>query len=368
MARHGERKARVAVAGAASVTGQQFLAALSNHPLLHVTNLAAPPRWADRRYVDAIRLPGGQVGWYAGGALDPRIGDIEVEEADAFDAGQVDLVFSCLDATPARELEPAYAERAPVISTASAFRLDDDVPSLVPGVNMDHLALIGSARARGDGGFLVAGPSSAAAGLAISLAPLCRRFGVARAHVVSLQPASAAARSPGALALDLLDSVVPFIPREEERVAAETRKILGAVDGEAIAPAAFPLSITCARVPVTEGHTLAVHVELAEPVEREDIAGAWEGFGAEFTARGYPSAPPALVQVHGDPFRPQVRLDRDAGRGMTTGIGRLRRDPAVERGWKYVVVSHDAGMGGALGCILLAEHLLAEGLIAPAAR
>jgi aspartate-semialdehyde dehydrogenase len=353
------------VVGAISATGQKLLAALSNHPLLHVTKLAAPPRWANRRYIDAIRQPGGQIGWHAGAPLDPRIGEIEVEEADALDAGEVDLVFSCLEATPARELEPAYAERAPVISTASAFRLESDVPILVPGVNPDHAALLRRARGRGKG-FVAAGPSSAATGLAIALAPLARRFGLVRAHVASLQPVSGAGRAPGALALDTLDNLIPFIPKEEERLAAETRKILGAVDGDTIAPAGFPVSVTCARVPVTEGNTQAVHVELAAEAEREEIAEAWESLGAELTARGHPSAPPALIHVHGDPFRPQVRLDRDMGRGMTTGIGRLRRDPAVERGWKFVVVSHDAGMAGALGCVLLAEVLLAEGLIAPA--
>jgi aspartate-semialdehyde dehydrogenase len=368
MARHAGGKARVAVVGATGVTGQQFLAALADHPQLEVTALAASARSAGKPYADAIRQASGQQSWYADGPLDPRIAAIEVEEADAFDAGQVDLVFTCMDAAPARELEPAYARLAPVISTASAFRMESDVPLLLPGINMDHAALLERQRARGWKGFIAPNPNCTAVGLAFSLAPLHRRFGVERVHMVSMQSVSGAGRSPGVVGLDILDNIVPFIPKEEEKVAAETQKILGTVDGDTIRPAGFTVSCTCTRVPVLEGHTEAVHVELDRPASEEEIADAWRSFGAEFVARGYPSAPPALIHVHDDPFRPQVRLDRDRGGGMTTSVGRLRRDTNVDNGWKYLLVSHNTKMGAARGCILVAEHLLAERIIAPAAR
>jgi aspartate-semialdehyde dehydrogenase len=350
------------------VTGQQFLAALSNHPLLHVTKLAASARSAGKAYVDAIRQLSGQVSWYADGALDPQIGALEVDEADAFDASQVDLVFTCMDATPARELEPAYARHAPVISTASAFRMESDVPILIPGVNMDHVALLQMQRERGWKGFISPNPNCTAVGLAMSLAPLHRHFGVKRVHMVSMQAVSGAGRSPGVIALDILDNIVPFIPKEEEKVSAETRKILGTVSGDTIKPADFTVSCTCTRVPVLEGHTEAVHVELGREVDEDEIIEVWRSFGADFIARGYPSAPSSLIHVHEDPFRPQVRLDRDMGDGMTTVIGRLRRDTTVENGWKYLLVSHNTKMGAAKGCILLAEHLLAEGVISVAGR
>ena len=368
MARHGDAKVRVAVVGATGVTGQQFLDALVNHPLLQVTNLAASARSAGKRYIDAIRQPSGQVSWYADSPLDQRIGEIEVEEADAFDAGGVDLVFSCVDATPARELEPAYARLAPVISTASAFRMESDVPILIPGVNMDHVVLLQHQRERGRKGFIAPNPNCTAVGLAITLAPLHRKFGIKRVHMVSMQAVSGAGRSPGVIGLDILDNIVPFIPKEEEKASAETRKILGTVVGETIRPAEFPVSCTCTRVPVLEGHTEAVHVELERDADEDAIIDAWRSFGGEFLARGYPTAPSAMIHVHDDPFRPQVRLDRDLGGGMTTTVGRLRRDTTLDNGWKYLLVSHNTKMGAAKGCILLAEHLLAEGLISAAKR
>src|SRR5262245_55576425 len=147
-------KVRVAIVGATGVTGQQFIAALSDHSRLAVTHVAASARSAGKPYGDAIRQQSGQIAWYADKPLDARVAALEVIEADAFDARQVDLVFSCVEAAPARELEPAYAEHVPVISTASAYRMESDVPLLVPGVNMDHVQLLERQRERGWKGFI----------------------------------------------------------------------------------------------------------------------------------------------------------------------------------------------------------------------
>jgi aspartate-semialdehyde dehydrogenase len=358
-----QRKVRVAIVGATGVTGQQFIAALSDHRRLAITHLAASARSAGKSYGDAIRQPSGQIAWYADGPLDPQIATLEVIEAEALDARQVDLVFSCVEAGPARELEPAYAEHVPVISTASAYRMESDVPLLVPGVNMDHVPLLQRQRARGWKGFIAPNPNCTTVGLAITLAPLHRAFGIEHVHMVSMQAVSGAGRSPGVIALDILDNIVPFIPKEEEKVQVETQKILGRLAGDTVVPAGFPVSCTCTRVPIIEGHTEAVHVKLARQVEADQIRAAWREFGADFCAAGYSSAPDVLIHVHDDPFRPQVRLDRGMGDGMTTVVGRLRPDHSVDGGWKYMLVSHNTKMGAAKGCILLAEHLIAEGII-----
>ncbi len=161
----------------------------------------------------------------------------------------------------------------------------------------------------------------------------------------------------------MVDNVVPYIPKEEDKVELETKKVLGNVDGDHIAPASFPLSTTCTRVGVLEGHTEVVHLTLSKPAGRDEIIQAWRSFGREFVSAGYPSAPGDLIFVHEDPFRPQVRLDRNYGDGMTTVVGRLRPDESVKNGWKFMLVSHNTKLGAAKGCILLAEYMLAEGLI-----
>lgn len=357
---------RTAVVGATGLAGQQFLAALARHPQFTVTRLAASERSSGKTYVDAIRAESGQISWYADEPLDPAIAALPVERADELDASSVDLVFTAVESGPARELEPKYAVHCPVISTASAFRYEDDVPLLLPGVNMEQAALLRTqAKNRGWQGFIAPNPNCTTVGLAFSLAPLHRAFGVEHVNMVSMQAVSGAGRSPGVIALDVLDNIIPFIPKEEDKVELETRKILGALtgDGRGVQAANFGVSSTCTRVGVLEGHTEVVHVKLGRAVSAQDIVEAWRSFGADFCARGYHSCPPALLHVHDDPFRPQVRLDRNLDDGMSTVIGRLRADRNIENGWKYLLVSHNTKMGAAKGCVLLAEHLLDIGMI-----
>lgn len=355
---------RVAVVGATGMAGQQFLAALAHHPWMDVVTVAASARSAGKTYRDAITGAGGQLSWFADGVPDPAQLALEVIDAEALDPASVDLVFSCIDAEPARRLEARYAEVCPVISTASAFRMEADVPIGLFGVNHDHFALIEvQKKRRGFRGFVVPNPNCTTVGLAMTLAPLYRAFGIERVHVVSMQAISGAGRSPGVSGLDIIDNIVPFIPKEEAKVEAETKKILGQLRGEEIVPADFGIAATCTRVPIIEGHTEVVHVQLSRDADAAAITSAWTEHGRELSAAGYPSMPPALIAVHDDPFRPQVRLDRDAGDGLTTSVGRLRPDPTAPRAWKYMLVSHNTKMGAATGCILLAEHLRAVGLV-----
>ena len=83
---------------------------------------------------------------------------------------------------------------------------------------------------------------------------------------------------PGVAALDVIDNVIPYIPKEEEKVEQETRKILGVLSGEEVQPLALPLSCTCTRVPVLEGHTEAVFCETERPAPVEEVKAALRAF------------------------------------------------------------------------------------------
>lgn len=357
-------KIPVAVVGATGLAGQQFVAALGDHPLFEVARIAASARSAGKPYGEAIREPSGQRKWYAAGEPDERVCRLVVEDAASLDPAGLGLIFSAVDSDAARELEPRYAAQVPVVSTASAFRTEPDVPILVPGVNLGHIRLLDAQRRRrGWRGFITPNPNCTTTGLVITLAPLHARFGVARVLMTSLQACSGAGRSPGVIGLDIIDNVIPYISGEEEKVQRETQKILGTLAGETIAPASFAVSCTCTRVPVLEGHTEAVFVELEQPASQAEIEGAWRESGAELAGRSLPSAPKRLIHVQDDPYRPQPRFDRDAEDGMATTVGRLRPDQALARGWKYVLVSHNTKMGAAKGAILTAEALVAEGYI-----
>ena len=357
-------KIKVAVVGATGVAGQQFLASLVGHPTFEVTALAASPRSAGKTYRDAITDANGAFRWYCSTPLAPSFAKMMVEDASQMDARKVDLVFTAVESDAAKELEPKYAQTTPVVSTASAFRYEADVPIFIPGVNMEQASLIDvQKRKRGWKGFVTPVPNCTTTGFAMTLKPLYDRFGIDRVIMTSMQACSGAGRSPGVVALDIVDNVIPYIAKEEEKVQTETQKILGILKGETIEPAPFPVSATCTRVPVLESHFESVFVSLKKPASVDEAKKAMREFGGEFTALKLPSCPSMLIDVTDDPFRPQPRLDRDKEDGMVTSVGRVRADDAWANGIKYVLVSHNTKMGAAKGAMLVAEYLVHKGHI-----
>ena len=357
-------KKTVAVIGATGVAGQQFLAALAGHPVFDVVALAASERSAGKSYKHALTDAAGAFRWYCQEPLDPGLAAIEVEAASRFDAARVDLVFTAVESDAAVELEPRYAKTTPVVSTASAFRYESDVPIFIPGVNLDHDRLIPiQKRNRGWKGFVTPVPNCTTMGLAMTLKPIHDAFGIRQVIMTSLQSCSGAGRSPGVMALDIVDNVVPYIPKEEEKVEKETQKILGAIVGDTVSSAPFPVSATCTRVPVLEAHTEAVNVSMGHAASVDQVKSALRSYGKDFVGLGLPSCPPHLIDVTDDPFRPQPRLDRDREGGMLTSVGRVRADHALANGIKYMLVSHNTKMGAAKGAILVAEYLVHKGHI-----
>ena len=355
----------VAVVGATGIAGQQFLIALHNHPWFEVSLLAASERSARKSYGEAIRDPKtGARRWWCQEEPPPQALSLPVYEASSINLSGIDLLFSAVESDVARELEPLYARTTPVVSTASAFRYEQDVPVFIPGVNLNHVHLLDAQKKnRGWQGFIATQPNCTTIGLAITLKPLFDHFGLKKVIMTSMQGVSGAGRSPGVIALDILDNIIPFISGEEEKVERETRKILGVLNDGRITPAAFEVSATCTRAAVLEGHTEAVLAALANPCSVEDARAAMIEFGREFVSLGLPSTPRHLIIVHDDPFRPQPRLDRDAEDGMATSVGRLRRDNALENAVKYLLVSHNTKMGAAKGAVLMAEYLLQKGYV-----
>jgi aspartate-semialdehyde dehydrogenase len=351
----------VAVVGATGLAGQQFLASLADHPFFEIRKLAASSRSAGKKLVEALKDDKGASKWHCTEPMSAEHAGIVVEDSASMTTDGVRLVFSAVEADVARELEPRCAANVPVISTASAFRYEPDVPVFLPGVNWDHAGLIDVQRKkRGWKGFVTPGPNCTTVGLAMTLKPLDDAFGVSRVIMTSMQALSGAGRSPGASAMDILDNIIPYIPKEEEKVERETCKILGKLAGDAIAPAPVAVSCTCTRVNVLEGHTESVFVELKAKADLDRVKSVWREFGAGLDL---PSAPKHLITVHDDPFRPQVRLDRDAEGGMSTVVGRLRNDPVLANGVKYMLVSHNTRMGAARGAILVAEYLTQKGYV-----
>jgi aspartate-semialdehyde dehydrogenase len=356
---------KAAVVGATGIVGQQFIVALQHHPWFTIEALAASRRSAGQTYGMALRdQTTGALQWYAGVPPGQAILDMVVEAADELEAGRFDIIFTGIDAEPARVLEPQYAKSCPVISTASAFRYEEDVPVLVPGVNDDHIGLLDiQRRQRGWKGFITPNPNCTTIGLVITLAPIARQFGIETVVMTSMQAVSGAGRTGGVLSLDIIDNLIPYIPKEEEKVRREVCKILGGLATSGLEPADIRISATCTRIPVLEGHTESVLVLTRRPASVAEVREAFAHFGQDFIRLGLPSSPRQFIVVQDDPFRPQPRLDRNTDDGMATTVGRLRADTAFTHGLQYLLVSHNAKMGAAKGAVLAAELLVHKGYI-----
>ncbi len=342
-------KLRTAIIGATGIVGQQAISVLAGHPDFEVTALAASHMSSGKSYAEAITESGVRQ-WYAEGELPEKFADMVVHGVDQLDPRDFDLVFSCLDAETARVVEPVFARHCGVISTASAFRYENDVPLIIPQVNPGHSSLIEKQREnRGWNGFVCPIPNCTTTGLAITLKPLNDVFGVKKVAMVSMQAVSGAGRNPGVMGLDITDNILPFIPKEEEKVERETQKIFGKE---------IVVSATCTRVPVLESHFEVVHVELEKQPTIEEAKKVFSDFKAPFKTY---STPGQIIKVFDDPSRPQPRLDRNTGNGLITCVGRLRSDPVL--GLKYVLVSHNTKMGAAAGAVWLAELLQKQGYV-----
>ena len=350
---------KVAVIGATGAVGQEFVIALNKHNWFDLTQVAASEKSAGKKYVDAIRDPNsGIVRWHNREEVPNYIKDMVVSKVDDIKPENFDLIFTALESDDAKIVEPKFAKTIPIISTAAAFRYEIDVPILIPGINDNHAELLNIQRKnRGWKGFIAPLPNCTTTGMAITLKPILDRFGIDRVFMTSMQALSGAGRSPGVIALDIIDNVIPYIPKEEEKVQVETKKILGHLNNGSIIPAPLKVSCTCTRVPVLDGHTESVFVETKQIAEAEEVKKEMLKFSKNVTIAGLPSAPKDYIIVHDDPTRPQPRIDREINDGMTTVVGRLRKDTAFDNGIKYVLMSHNEKMGSAKGAVLLAELL-----------
>lgn len=344
-----DAKIPVGVLGATGSVGQRFVSLLADHPWFEIVALTASERSAGKPYGEAVQ-------WFQEQPLPPGVAAMTV--LPTAPPLPCKLLFSALDAAAADTAEGELAGAGHfVVSNAKSHRMDPDVPLVVPEVNPDHLDLVGS-QDRGEGA-IVTNPNCSTIGLVLALKPLADAFGISTVHVVTMQALSGAG-IPGVPSLAAIDNLVPYIPGEEEKVEAETRKILGRLNG-AIDPASIEISAQCNRVAVIDGHTECVSVRFERPAALEDVREALESFTALPQELGLPSAPTPPILVTDLPDRPQPRLDRGRGRGMAVTVGRLRPCPVFDV--KFVVLSHNTLRGAAGGSILVAELAVARGLV-----
>jgi aspartate-semialdehyde dehydrogenase len=342
----------VGVLGATGMVGQQFVRLLDGHPWFRTTWLGASERSEGRAYREAMK-------WRLATPPPDEALDMKVEQCVPGNAPRI--LFSGMDANAAKDIEPAFAAAGHiVVSNARSFRMEANVPLVIPEVNADHLALIArQRRERGWPGAIVTNPNCSTVVLSVVLAPL-RQFGLARVMVTTLQAVSGAGY-PGVASLDILGNVIPAISGEEEKMESETQKILGAYERESVSPHRVVVSATTTRVPVLDGHTEAIAIQFEQKPTLADVRAALEGFRGRPQELGLPSAPPQPIIYFEAADRPQPRLDVERGNGMTISTGRLR--PCSILGTKLVALGHNTVRGAAGAAILNAEMMVAEGML-----
>jgi aspartate-semialdehyde dehydrogenase len=350
-----QTRQKIGILGATGVIGQRFIQLLEAHPWFEIAWLAASDKSSGKSYGEAAR-------WKLDTPLPAHIASMTVSPADP--EGAPGIIFAALDTDIARELEPKFAAAGcAVISNSSAFRMQADVPLVIPEVNASHLDLLETQTWRKQsGGYIVTNPNCSAIGLVLALKPLVDRFGLESVFVTTMQAVSGAGY-PGVPSLDILGNVVPYIRTEEEKMEAETMKLLGKVSGGRIEPLKARMSAHCNRVAVEDGHTESVSIKLATRASREEVLAAWSEF-APLAGYGLPIAPSQPIEWSPAEDRPQPRLDRMRGKGMAATVGRLR--PCGLLDWKFTVLSHNTIRGGAGAAVLNGEFLAALGKLAPA--
>lgn len=341
-------KLKVAVLGATGMVGQRFIQGLENHPYFEVSVLAASERSVGKKYSEAAK-------WYIEGSIPEKMASMEVELIDKKiikDFG-VDLAFSAIPAEVAREVEGSFAEEIPVFSNTKTYRMDEDVPLMIPEVNAEHFDLVKVQRKkRGWRGFIVTNPNCTTIGFALPLKPVYDSLGVSWVNITSMQALSGAGYE-GVPSMAILDNLIPYIGGEEEKCEIEPLKILGRLYDGKVKNAEFSVMASCNRVPVLDGHTISVFVGTRQDFTLEQVKELFSKFKGEPQKLKLPTAPDPVIVVKDEEDRPQPRRDRNAGDGMAVTVGRIARKK--QNVLRFTSLSHNTIRGAAGASILNAE-------------
>jgi len=368
----GNRRLSAAVIGATgatafSWTAQQLLLDLWEHPWFRVgAVVAVNPEDVGSSLGEAIEK------WFPTQSPPAELMEMKLVEPDPAAVerdSDAEFVISCLTPAVSERLDPQFARAGfAVVSESPGLRGWPDVPLLMPEWNEDQLDVIpAQQKNRGWGGFAVSNPVCTIAIISQGMAPIVRDFGVDAALITTMQAMSGAGPM-GIPALDMVDNLIPFINTEEEKVESEGAKIFGHVSGDEIVPSPMRIGATCARVPVSHGHVASITLSCSSPVSVEDVARSLSSFQGAGVAYGLPSASKHPVHVSQEPDRPQPRLDGNVENGMSVVVGRIRPEPAVRNGVKFVVAGHNMSLGTVGNTLLCAELLHARELLGAESR
>jgi aspartate-semialdehyde dehydrogenase len=286
---------------------------------------------------------------------------VKCEDVEQFDFSTVDIVLMSVSGTFSKEWAPKIGAAGPiVIDNSSAWRMDPDVPLIVPEVNPDDVEWA-------DRKNIIANPNCSTAQLVVALKPLHDAARIKRVVVATYQSVSGAGKEgmdelfdqtknvfvlgatpPKTFPKQIAFNVIPFIGTfrddgytdEEAKMWDETHKM---IDPD------IALTVTCVRVPVMVGHSEAVNIEFHEPLDEDE-------------AREILRESPGLIVI--DKHEPTGYMTPKEAQGeFPVFVSRIRKDPTVENGLSLWVVADNLRKGAALNAVQIAELLHERGLI-----
>lgn len=342
---------KVGILGATGNVGQRFIQQLAGHPWFEITALAASERSAGKPYEQVAK-------WRLDTDLPEEVKGLTVvpTRPEAVDA---DIVFSALPAEEAIKIEADFAKAGFIVSSnASSYRMEKDIPLVIPEVNPEHLGLIDiQKKKRKWDGAIVTNPNCSTIMMVVTLKPLMK-FGLENIHVSTMQAVSGAGYE-GVPSMAITDNVIPYIGSEEGKMETESLKLLGDFDGKQVKDAPFWVSAACHRVGVLDGHTMSVWARFNKKVTPEKIKDAMLKFDPKLS--DLPTSPKKAIIVREEPDRPQPRMDRNQGNGMSISVGRIRAGKADSI--QYVCMGHNTIRGAAGASVLNAELLKKKGYV-----
>ncbi len=341
---------RVGVLGATGAVGQRLVQLLVPHPEFEIVALTASASSAGRTYREAAK-------WRVDTPIPEKTADLTVVETDPGAVpDDVDLLFSSLPSDVGAAVEPTFVEAGYMVSSNSSNgRMDEDVPLTIPEINADHLGLLEVQRdERGWDGGLIKNPNCSTITMVPTLAAL-DRFGLERVWVSTLQAVSGAGYS-GVTSMEIIDNVIPHIGGEAAKMETESRKLLGSFDGAEVSLHGADVSASCNRVPTLDGHLENVWADLVDDPAVEAFAEVFESY----PSIDLHSSPEQLITVFDHPNRPQPRLDRMLGDGMSVSAGGIE---STTHGVQFNGLAHNTIRGAAGASVLNGELLLEEGYL-----
>jgi aspartate-semialdehyde dehydrogenase len=342
---------KVGILGATGNVGQRFIQQLAGHPWFEITALAASERSAGKPYEQVAK-------WRLDTDLPEEVKGLTVvpTKPEAVDA---DIVFSALPAEDAIKIEADFAKAGMIVcSNASSHRMEKDIPLVIPEVNPEHLGLIDvQKKKRKWDGAIITNPNCSTIMMVVTLKPLMK-FGIENIHVSTMQAVSGAGYE-GVPSMAITDNVIPYIGSEEGKMETEALKLLGDFDGKQVKEAPFWVSAACHRVGVLDGHTMSIWARFNKKVTPEKVKEAFLKFDPKLS--DLPTSPKKAIIVREEPDRPQPRMDRNQGNGMSISVGRIRAGKADAI--QYVCMGHNTIRGAAGASVLNAELLKKKGYL-----